>query len=345
VWSLAFAPDGKRLAMAGGGGSVKVWDLTPACDRRTIHVPAEGGKSAVDWLAFAADGQTLLTHTYQGTLGRWDVFSGQGVTLPPRARRSSVRPASAPCGSVVTVDGALNQVYVWGPAGAEVQALRYPGPPISAVAVSADGRRVAFADEADSPAVNLWDVGSPQARELARLSGPCYRLAFAPDGRAVAAAESSRVVLLDATQGRLLASLDGHREDVLDLAFSPDGRLLATAGRDRTVRVWDCVTGRERNCLCKHSDAVEAVLFAPDGKTLASVGGEVILWSVAHGQDLITLDGNAGLPPLALAFSPDGKVLAGGGFSADGKSGEVVLWYGAPPGLPSGRAGEAASGR
>ncbi len=73
---------------------------------------------------------------------------------------------------------------------------------------------------------------------------------------------------------------------------------------------------------------MNAVAFSPDGKTLASGAGEgeVILWDLAGGQELMRLDDHRGII-FALAFSPDGKILAAGGHGTDGKSAEVTLWY------------------
>ena len=57
-----------------------------------------------------------------------------------------------------------------------------------------------------------------------------------------------------------------------------------------------------------------AVALAPDGTTLASAGGDgVKLWNVATGMLLRPLDAGAGELVLTLAFSPDGRQLAGGG--------------------------------
>lgn len=73
---------------------------------------------------------------------------------------------------------------------------------------------------------------------------------------------------------------------------------------------------------------MNALAFSPDGRRLASgaEGGEVILWDVVGGQELMRLDDNRS-DIFALAFSPDGKILAAGGHGANPKYGEVTLWY------------------
>jgi WD40 repeat protein len=69
-------------------------------------------------------------------------------------------------------------------------------------------------------------------------------------------------------------------DDVRCLAFSPDGMTLATAGKDRTVRVWDPASGQEVLCLTGHPAWVNSVAFSPDGQTLASADhqGSIKLW-------------------------------------------------------------------
>jgi WD40 repeat protein len=326
AWCTAFARDGERLATAGQDGSVKLWHVL-SDERQTIRVATEVTKAVlVFWVAFSPDGQTLFTlRSTPGELGRWNTLSGlreepaKGLSVP------TALAALAPASRLATLTDGQRVLRVQDLSGAALQAYRHTRP-ISAIAISPDGERVAFGD--DSPAVWMWDVGADQPRELARLSGTCGCLAFAPDGRTIAVADAAQVLLLDAARGGFLASLSGHEKEVRAIVFSPDGWLLTTSARDGTIRIWEFSSRRERYSLWNPQTEWNALAFSPDSRTLASGsrGGEVILWSVEGGQEMMRLNDHKGAI-FALAFSPDSKVLAAGGFGPDNKSAEVTLWY------------------
>ncbi len=109
----------------------------------------------------------------------------------------------------------------------------------------------------------------------------------------------------------LLRTLNRHAADVMSVAFSPDGQTLASVSVDRTVRLWDVASGRERVSLTGHTDRISCVAFSPDGKTLASGGWDhtVKLWDVATSKARATLQGHQDWV-LSVAFSPDGRTLA-----------------------------------
>src|SRR5262245_58261623 len=70
------------------------------------------------------------------------------------------------------------------------------------------------------------------------------------------------------------------------LACSPDGRTLAAGGYDKTVRLWDVATGRERRRFAGHAQYPTQVGFSADGRTVfAAHARGVQWWEVISGRE------------------------------------------------------------
>jgi WD40 repeat protein/tRNA A-37 threonylcarbamoyl transferase component Bud32 len=335
LFSLAFSPDGERIATGSGEirgkGEVHVWKLADSSliDRFDFEARVNG-------VSFAGDGRRLAVASgFERRDGRATVIDleSREEILAARLDAMAWDVAFGPGGrSLAVATGFFGQggsVEVFDLSSRQHRFSQALDAVAFAVELSPDGRWLAAAtgDFEGPGTVKLWRTDSDwPVHELPTDASFALDVSFDPTSDRIAAAISEWRgapgevwVWETASGGRLPLRFDGVEQRLATVDFSPDGRHLATGSYDKTVRIWDATNGLQLNELRGHGDLPNRVRFSPDGRSVASASSDRTLrvWDPLEGQKTSTLELGSFLSRGA-ALSPDNRRLLIGAMAADG---------------------------
>jgi WD40 repeat protein/predicted Ser/Thr protein kinase len=192
------------------------------------------------------------------------------------------------------------------------------------LALSPDGKVLA-ARRSDG-SIDLWDWETRHPTGTLPARSWPLAMAFVPGGKLLAAADGDTndpvVNFWDVTTRQIVRTIR-QRSSVTSLAFSPDGAWFATYDLEPRLRVWSVSSGTTvkdiptRQAVNRES---RIPLFSPDGATLAlgEMDNRILLLGLKTGQTIEIPSPAEGNAVTALAFSPDGRLLASGHGYSDG---------------------------
>jgi WD40 repeat protein len=324
VTSVAFSPDGRRVASGGNedfsAGEVKLWDALTGGELASL----QGHDRGVTCVAFSPDGSRLVSGSQDETIKLWDVGTGEELATLRGHSGTVTSVAFSPDGSRVASSSDDKTVRLWDALTGKEQFLPLQGHSgrVSSVAFSPDGKRVATV--ADDKTLKLWDVDRCELISSFQVSLEHVKsVVFSPDNfRIVSGSGDCTVRMWDIANFDERATLQKHSEEDTMLAFSPNGSCIVSGYCDRivvvhadgsrswknTVQLWDAETGKEiASFQVDLAQPIFGVGFSEDGASIFAEGrddGTVMLWDAATGSPA----GNKRLPSWHSSHtSPDGN--------------------------------------
>lgn len=278
VYSVTFSPDGQILASGSEDKTIQLWHLETRQLLGTLTLGGwfSGDTGCVSDVAITPDGQTLVSLSSGDTIKLWQIKTGK---------------------EICTLTGHTSWIY--------------------AIAISPNGK--ILVGGSDDRSIQRWNLKT--GRRLRPLRGHnswVYAVAFSPDGQLLASgSDDTRIKVWDLKTGRDICTIPGHSQPVHAVAFRPLVLPSVNFRRDRIQSELE-----EPAVSVNNSEASPPPSSQKFPKTQAlttaqilassSDDGTVKLWDLSTGQELSTLRGHTSWVH-AIAFSPDGKILATGG--------------------------------
>ena len=289
-WCLAFSPQGRTLAAGAFDGTVKLFDPNEAKERMTLRGPTD----AITAVAFAPDAHEIIAGSIDKSFRRW---TAQKVSLTTGETKAPELKAAEAVTALNAITLATEQ-------------------PVSSLAFDKTGKRLAIGAGAYRVAgsLQLWDIVKREKQwqsEAFAFGLPAVAFSHDESRLLVGNFADNFLKVFDATDGKKLKELRGHRSKVHGIAFSPSGKQFATASLDRDLKLWDATTLKEIKTFVGHQDYAFSVVFSPDGTKLLSGSSDrtARLWNIETGKELLQFKGHSSGVQQAV-FSKDGVWVA-----------------------------------
>jgi WD40 repeat protein/serine/threonine protein kinase len=332
IFHMALSPDEKLLATSSLEEQVLLWEISTG----ELKGKFLGHSALVKKVEFSPDGSLLATASYDQTIGLWDVATRREVRRLKGHENEVNAVAFSPDGKWLASGSIDSTLRLWRvDRRSQVETVLRA----RTIAYSADGRLVAFGNQSNR--VDLWDAQTERmTKTFATEPNP---VAFSQDGTELITAivptplpittnQISGLKFWDITSGTLKNTLLFSPSDtpISAIRLSPDRSTLATGDANGSILLWDLNLGTIREKIVSQGNHIFNIAFSPDGRKLAfcgAVGEEDYL----RGRMNFALNGDAGRAGIwdfktktlrqfnanqvAIAFSPDGKMLACANFN------------------------------
>ncbi|QLE45293.1 NACHT domain-containing protein (plasmid) [Nostoc sp. C052] len=329
VWSIAFSPDGKKLVIGDGKGTVQVWETSSG----KLLLFLQGHEFSVMSVAFSPDGQFIISGSLDQTLRLWDL-NGNLIGQPFIGHDDLVISVTfSSDGQFIASSSQDKTIRLWNLNGSLIsQPFIGHEDAVNSVAFSPDSQYIISGS--DDKTLRLWDLnGNLIGQPFIGHENAIYSVKFSPNGQCIISGSGDGTLRLWDINGQSIGQpFIGHEKGVYSVAFSPNGKLIASVSNDKTARLWDLNGNPVGQPFIGHEEILRTVTFSPDGQNIVTGGWDntVRLWDLdgnSLGQSFVGYD----LIVWEVGFSPNGQRIVAGS-----KDKTVRLWdlNGNPVGQP-----------
>jgi len=264
VTSVAFSPEGRRIASASYNRIVTLWDVKTGTEITALQ--RQGTR-----VVFSPDGKRIAVSGREKSFKIYDVKTGAEVMTFSGHKGLVEAVAFSQDGKLIASGGREDKtIKVWNAiSGEEIISLAMPESSVMSIVFSPDNKHIVSGNWEGT--LDLWDLSSDaEPMIIGRDGPPIASVAFSPDGKRFISGGYDRTVRIwDAANGSEIMTLHGHGDLVTSVTFMPDGKRIISGGREGTIKLWDSTTGTELLSIGVQR-GVYSVALSLNGKTIAA---------------------------------------------------------------------------
>ncbi len=287
------------------------------------------GKGGINIMRFSPDGSRLAVGT---DVGVWvyDVSDGIGKTLPSENYGQVSTLAFSPDGKILVSGGSNPYINIW-----ELNTGKI------LTTLTIDGKLPTVTDlffhdsflfsVKDHYEIMKWGIHTIKEELNLELENSNKTVSSSNQKITVSGDSSGKITVRNAITGDRVATLNGHQEstekDIITLGITDDNKILVSAGRDKTIQLWDIPNQTQLASIKRQKAWVTSIAFSEDRKILATgYASDVIkLWNVNTRRELRTLKGHNNTIN-ALTFAPESTPNYGACLASGSADGTIRFW-------------------
>lgn len=307
TWSV-----NQTLATGSLLGQIRLWARNSQGQWFQTRQIANAHDGAISGLAFSGTNLLLSAGSMDGKVRRWNPTNGAAQGEFTASSVGVLSLALRPDGAQICTGVGERVVRLWGVNGAAQGVLGgHQDSVVAAGFATGDFLATVSYDET----LRLWNLsnGAPYGTPV-NLGGFTLTAAVHPNGNQIALGYFDGKVALRTLPAGALSRVwnNAHTDEVLSVAYSPDGSQLISGGYDGAAKVWNVNTGALVHTLSGHFGGVHAIACSNDWIATGDTGGQIRLWNRSTGTQAGVWNAHTDAVQ-ALAFSPNGALLATGG--------------------------------
>ncbi|XP_049787502.1 notchless protein homolog 1 isoform X1 [Schistocerca cancellata] len=313
VLCIAWSPDGLRLASACKNGHICLWDPQTGMQVGRSLIGHKQWITALSWEPYHRNSECrhLASSSKDGDIRIWDVVLGH-VVLTLSSHQKSVTALRWGGTGLIYSASQDRTIKVWRATdGVLCRTLEGHAHWVNTLALSTDYvLRTGPFDPVNNTSVT-YNKTEMQQQALQK-----YESVISNGGERLVSGSDDFTLFLwqPESNKKPVARMTGHQQLINDVKFSPDARIIASASFDKSIKLWDGLTGKYLTSLRGHVQAVYQVAWAADSRLLVSGSADSTLkvWNLKSGKLQVDLPGHAD-EVFAVDWSPDGlRVVSGG---------------------------------